>query len=633
MKTNRIAVTLLAGAVLILPSCVKEQFGYDDVTLGENEVAFRIGSVATKTGVAPMSETIDIAAIPVAEGRTLYLQDEVTLLDDAIAAPVTKGTPAFTENVSVLYPNFTAVALKANEATPTPAFRNGSLSGETYTYMTGTNNIWKHSYGEGIWSDGKLPTYFFMRMPAEQAGVTLAENPYDLTTGAISFSYITPGAVTAVDEGETAEIASGTKQQDILFASHKRTEKVNAEEVKFYHALTGVKFANYFNNDTSIEDNKTETIIRTVTITGLKNAGSCIVTPSTDASVKSAGAVAWSFADNATTATFTQSFDEAFATYGNTYKLDEKLNTTAATHNLNDANGSLTFWFIPQTLGSNVMIKVKFDIRVNGGITFKDQELEVSLGDILTEGGHNVWSAGELHTFTLRPEKVGVRIDDNMASATVKNNLRFTNTGNVDQYVRVYIIGNWVGKRVIDGNGNTSAESVLMGYKSADLTTHEEVERWNDKDFTWAGGTVGGTKVYHKWFSPGNPQGYDYVAYGEFVGLPEMGTTSGPGKDNGKGWLRHDKFYYYTESIGPGHDLPSTNPLFTTYTITTVPDFYIADNAGVRRKAQDVHFVMDIAVQAISVPYKENGTPMTYLEAWTQALNPTGAEDFNINDL
>ncbi|MBO6082612.1 MAG: fimbrillin family protein, partial [Bacteroidales bacterium] len=396
-------------------------------------------------------------------------------------------------------------------------------------------------------------------MPFNQTNVVLDETtPFDLTTGAIKFSYASPEEATA--------------QQDILFTSNLRTsENQQGETITFYHALTGVKFANYFNNDTTIPDNKTETLIKEVTISGLKDEGSCIVTPSADASVKSATAVVWDPESLTGSATFSQSYAEAFATYGSTYKLDAKLNTTAATHNLNDENGTLTFWFIPQTLGSDVKIKVKFDIRVNGGITFENQELEVSLGDILTEGGHNVWSAGELHTFTLRPEKVGVRIDDNMASATVKNNLRFTNTGNVDQYVRVYIIGNWVGKRVIDGNGNTSAESILMGYKTADLTDHREVERWNDKDFTWQGGTVGGTKVFRKWYSPGNPDGYDYVPYGEFEGLPEMGTSSAPGADNGKNWLRHDKFYYYTESIGPGHDLPSTNPLFTSYTITTVP--------------------------------------------------------------
>ena len=628
--------------MLLLPSCMKEQFESEaPMVFEEGEVAFRVGSVQTKSGTVPASEVLDIATVNVAEGHTLYLQDEVTSLDDTRVG--TKGTPAFTENVSLIpaYKTFTTVAL---DESGDLFYRGDAMTGQAFTYVEGSENIWKHNYGQNIWGSGLSDehfTYFFMKMPASMTGVTMDDDtPYDVSDGSIHFSYVSPSDNTTTEtigEGDDAVTVTknidGQAQQDILFTSHKRTDKVNGETITFYHALTGVKFANYFNNDTSIPDNKTETLIRTVTISGLKSEGDCVVTPSTDANVKSATAVVWDPESLKGSATFIQSYDEAFAQYGSTYNLDEKLNTTAAQHNLNDANGSLTFWLIPQTLNSNVKIKVKFDIRVNGDITFKDQELEVSLGDILTEGGHGTWKAGELHTFTLRPEKVGVRIDDNMASATVKNNLRFTNTGNVDQYVRVYIIGNWVGKRVLDGNGNTSAESVLMGYKTADLTDHREVERWNDKDFTWQGGTVGGTKVFRKWYSPGNPDGYDYVPYGEFEGLPEMGTSSAPGADNGKNWLRHDKFYYYTESIGPGHDLPSTNPLFTSYTITTVPDFWIADNAGTRRKAEDVHFVMDIAVQAISVPLKENGTPMTYLEAWTQALNPTGAAGFNINDL
>ena len=99
-------------------------------------------------------------------------------------------------------------------------------------------------------------------------------------------------------------------------------------------------------------------------------------------------------------------------------------------------------------------------------------------------------------------------------------------------------------------------------------------------------------------------------------------------------WRRHDKFYYYTKPIGPGDELPDSDPLFTSYTVGPSPDFYIADDTGVRRLAGDVHLVMDLAVQAIAVPMDANGNiTKTYLEAWTDALNPTGASDFNINDL
>lgn len=621
MKTIRIAITLLVGATLILSSCIKEEMGSEPMTFDRNELAFTIGSVATKAVTLPEYKVLDIATVKPGDGSTLFLQDEVTSLDDARGSSLrTKGTPAYTENVLSLYGTFNTVAL----------LENGSqaFSEQDVTFTHKQDNVWQYLYRDDIWEDSKFPTYFFMRMPGDMTsnGVTLAKDPYNVSDGSISFHYVSPGT--------GAEDGSAVAQQDILFTSHKRTEKVNGEAITFYHALTGVKFANHFRNNTAIDDNKTETIIKKVVVSGLKNEGDCVVTPLSGIEHPSVGnskdAVVWDEDALKGSATFTQTFKEAFAEYDSTYNLDEKLNEDAAARNLNEADGSRTFWFIPQTLNSNVKIKVLFDIRVNEEYTFKDQELEVSLGDALADG-HKTWKAGELHTFTLRPEKVGVKIEDDLNS-DVKSNVRITNTGNVDQYVRVYIIGNWFGERQIADGVYNDYESILMGYTTE--TGTEEVARWNDKDFTWSGGVVDGEKVYEKWASPAYPQGYDYTPFGEFVGLPEKGTKNAPGKPNItntenplRTWVRHDKFYYYKELIGPGDDLPSTAPLFTKYTVGNSPTFWIADMSGVRRKARKVHLVMDISVQAIPVPYNDDG-PIGYEDAWKAAL---GVD--NINDL
>ena len=611
MKTIKIAISLLAAAALTLSSCVKEEMGSEPMTFAQNELAFKIGSVATKAATqAAVPQVFDIATVKPGDGSVLVFQDEVSSLDSPSALQ-TKGTPAYTENVLALYGTFNAVALLEDGSS--------AFSEDDVTFTNKQDNVWQYLYRDDIWDDSKFPTYFFMRMPGTAAGVTLADDPYDVEDGSISFHYKSPGS--------DAEDGSAVAQQDILFTSHKRTEKVNGETITFYHALTGVKFANHFRNNTEIEDNKTETLIRKVEISGLKNEGDCVVTPLDDIDHPSVGnskdAAVWSNVDG--NVTFTQTFGEAFAEYGSNYKLDEKLNEDAAKQNLNDADGTRTFWFVPQTLTSDVKIKVTFDIRVNGNYTFQNQVLEVSLGDALAES-HKTWQAGELHTFTLRPEKVGVDIEDTMDSQKyVKTNVRITNTGNVDQYVRVYIIGNWFGKRQISAGVYNDYESILMGYTTE--TGTEEVARWNDKDFTWSSG-IDSTPVYEKWASPAYPEGYDYTPFGTFVGLPEKGTSSAPGLDNGHNWKRHDKFYYYTELIGPGDDLPSTEPLFESYTINASPTFWIADMSGVRRKAKDVHFVMDIAVQAISVPYNEDGTPVPYEDAWKAAL---GVD--NINDI
>ncbi len=607
-------------AALALASCrQEEELEFAPVgEVGQEEVAFKIGSVATRSAAKADAQVNTLTTVKVGES-TLTLDETVTSLDYVYDTPGTRGTPAFTENVATLYGTFNAVA------NPNSTDATTKLADAAFPFNSSTT-YWAHDYGRAdIWS--KAPYMFYMRMPADMPGVDALTYDND---GSISFSYTSP--------------ATATEQKDILFTSTTLNDKEeNGKTITFYHALTGVKFANYFNNDTSNPNNKTETLIREVTISGLKNTGSCKVTPSAgEGEGKSKAASEWSDVDG--NASYTQTYDEAFADYSKPVEEGGKnidlspLNkaTYASGHNLNDNNGSLTFWFIPQTLTSATKVKVKFDIRVNGSITFSDQELEVSLGDLLykttvdeetgtetTVYDHRTWHAGELHTFTLRPEKVGVKIEDEMASATVKQKVRFTNTGNVDQYVRVYMIGNWLGDRQIGDNVYNGYDSVLMGYESSTSTV--ERARWNDKDFTYSGST----KVYEKWSSPDHPEGYVYTPYGDFEGLPGMGTTTAGGPKL-RNWVRHDKFFYYTVLIGPGKDLPSTDPLFTKYTLTTTsPEFWIAGNDGTRRLARNVHLELDIAVQAIAVPYDESGNAIPYDQAWAAALGLGDVSELN----
>ena len=100
------------------------------------------------------------------------------------------------------------------------------------------------------------------------------------------------------------------------------------------------------------------------------------------------------------------------------------------------------------------------------------------------------------------------------------------------------------------------------------------------------------------------------------------------------GWVRHDKFYYYTEPIGPGENVPDSKPLFESYTVDKdkIPDFWVTDNTGLKRLlAKDVHLVMDLSVQAIEAPMGDDGKPTkTYDQAWADALGVTVEK---LNDL
>lgn len=624
MKTRNIALIFLASAAFMLSACANEPEieNGGDVTFDKDESMFKIGSVQTRSADEFESTTHEIASVTTDNGDTFVLQETVTSLDDVYtSSPETRGTPAFTQNVKQVYGSFYTYAMKQGGSAAFAKTQAAGVTGVKYTLKVEDQNdpsedIWHYHYGEDIWAN--LPTYFFMRMPGENDGVTLGNNPYSWNDGSITFTYTTP---------ETA-----TKQKDILFASYKRTAETNAEKVTFYHALTGVKFANFF--DYSLKEGayaKAETIIKHIKISGLKNTGTCKVTPT--AGTSSSAVTVWSNVSGS--ATYDQDIDYDFAEYSEELFPEGTLNSTAAKQNLNKDDGSLTFFFIPQTLTSDVTIEVTFDVSLrkleNGSFTtpektFENVKFTFKLAEKLKEA-HHTWKAGELHTFTLWPRAIGVKIADTMnAAKDKKSDVVVKNTGNTWQYVRVNLVGNWVGQVQKSGHANDlSNPTILMGYSNATYATgydgttlppkyanEIETEPWNDKD--------------------------GYTSYGLFVNLtPKSNVVPATGNYIVNNWVRYDKYYYYTKAIGPNDAI--TEPLFDSYTVYSSPNFYIPDLQGIRRLAKNVHLEMDLMVEAIEAPTDAQGRLVYpdgtligtntdgYIKAWVAALGLTADND------
>ena len=616
MKKIRIAFTVLAGSLLFFTGCqIHEENGIEFTKPGSDEIVFSMP--ATRSAVAePQGTTTQIRLTDGTKDLGLILEETVVRLDAVSGSEaITRATPAYTENVASLYGAFNAVVYDKNNA---EKFADGA-----FTYA---DEKWTRRFYQDPWQDvGEDPLYFYMRMPGDDDNVTGLE--YAIAGGkqAIHFNYTSP--------------ATATAQNDILFAARSLTkseyqtalDNKTYPDVLFHHALTGIKFANYFPNT----DDNTKTVITKITFSGLIDKGTCIVTPreETDGYVddktgdySSADGITVVWSDTTRTGdAISQTFDEAFAEYSSE-KLPESFTGKNTKQNLNDANATKTFWIVPQKLTADMTVKVDFTLKYVKG-TSKDTTLTLKLGELLKENSLE-WKAGELRTYTLKPEVVDVEITDKMDTYKYKkSDVVIENTGNVDQYVRVYMIGNWVGLRQIKKDVYNDYETVLMGYtdtlknEHGEYVNNIEVARWNDKDFTW----VNGEKVYPKWESP--LREYDYTPYGVFDGLPAMGTAT-EGGELVRNWRRHDKFYYYTKPIGPGATVPDTYPLFYSYEIDKSPEFFIADNTGVRRKAKDVHFVMDLMVQAIGVPLTEAGDTVGYEAAWKAALPAD-----NLNDL
>ena len=114
MKKNRIAMSLLAGAAILLSACAREEnFENEDVSFETDEVVFRIGEVKTRSEAENQLIINELGSVTTDDGSTFVLQETVTSLDDVSNAPETRGTPAFTENVKAVYGTFYTAALKA----------------------------------------------------------------------------------------------------------------------------------------------------------------------------------------------------------------------------------------------------------------------------------------------------------------------------------------------------------------------------------------------------------------------------------------------------------------------------------------------------------------------------------------
>ena len=590
MKRNYISLAATAAMVLLLSACEREK-EINGYVPGENELAFRIGSISTRSAAEAVQE--ETTVIPFGndgQGNQLFLEESMVDLN----APVTRGTPAYTENVWALYKSFAAYIPNSDDGTY--SFK--------YDGTEGGSGYWTHAFGKDPWKAFESdPLELYMRMPEDMTSNGVSNLAY--ADGETTFSYTSP--------------STAQEQQDILFAydSVKDSDYETGRDITFYHALTGVKFANFFSNPELTND--TQTFITKVTITGLVSGGTCVITPNA-----TENKVVWT--PGSSTGTFIQEYgtsDEVdFATgsgsFGDKGNYPSSFSSAGNNNNLNKSDGSLTFWFVPQELPSDATMTIEYKVVANKTSKEHTGSDTIKLGELLSGV---TWKAGQLRTYTLKAQYVEIDIVDEMDDDKyVKSNVIVTNNGNVWEYVRVNIIGNWMGNIQTADNVYSDVNTILMGYTDdekdpdGNYVNYTMTNPWNDKDFDADG----------NWAS--YLQELNYEAYGEFKDLPSMGTTSAGGTEKNN-WIRHDKYYYFKTAIGPNESI--TKQLFTSYEVGPSPEFWIADLWGTRRKAGNVHLEMDLAVQAIPAPTDAAGNiTEDYETAWKNALGVN-----NLNDL
>lgn len=625
MKKFYFALAVAAAALLV--SCEREK-SFEDITpVGEGEVAFAIQGTATKaSGVS--SKAVKGITIPlgILNGESLSLEETIEELNPN---PATKGAPAYTENVGNIYDSLRVWDSTTEGEVPYELMdtcqhdKNNAALGYGWRYK-------KFYPGTDPWPDETTDVDFYLRMPSVANGVTVTGR----TGGSTTFKLTSP--------------LDGEEQQDLLFGyvaaskEYHNSMLPNGVPVTMYHALSGIKFRNGHDND-----NQTKTIIKKVEIIGLNGYGECTITAD--------GTATWSNTGTPSTATapFVLDFgDTEYTASAGADNPDGTISYTkpttgeapfgnswysaAADKNLNDTTGSLTFWFIPQAMTDDVTLKVYFTVKTpdsaDGFVT--DACHTIYLGSLLNENytasgktGSVEWGAGQLRTYTLKPFEVDVEIKDAITD-TKKSDLHIANTGNVDEYVRMLIMGNWYGWESEESKANGDEPSILVGYQ------------YQSPEAAAAAGHSDDPMVL-PWYREGydldnnasTPNVDPYGAFDSSFTLASLGETSDANARDGKryDWADASGGFYYTMPIGPGDGVnttqSATKDLFKSYTVSSIPTIYIATNGVQRTEAVGVHLVMEIVVQAIAVPKDDEGNDVWWLQAWYDAtgiskLNP-----------
>ena len=569
MRKQMILAAFAALGALIC-SCEREK----DVTIAEpvntDEINLVLGGIATRSASETPIMRVNYELGEVSEGVKLTLEEVVTEMGDLVDdTPETRGTPAYTENVTDVHGN------KFNGEIWSASGRVAVDGPFDVIDLSGGRKAWRRALGFDAWKKANGPVSFYLHMPSSPEGLTNLVANY--AANSIEFDYVTP--------------ESAPKQQDILFGSRKdlsfedylnEYKTKGGASVLFRHALTGVKFA--IGNNTTKAGNRTpdgevQTFITKVEITGLKDKGHAKFVPVGTETVQdnktefsSAGSFTWT--DGSMSPTRTTVYTQTFSNDDiQDFKAGDAVNAAGSFYeagqnrNLNKADASLTFWFIPQDITSDLQIKVTLKIWSGDSETGpadngwgEEKELVLKMGDLILAQANDTnkkWKAGQIRTFTLKPNVVDVDIDDEV-EGFIKKDVVITNTGNVDAYIRANIVANWM------GTTDTGTEGIALGYTTP--TREAFVESWELNYGT-------------------NPKSDNFG--GKFDTLP------------GAGWVyAKDGFFYYTAVVKPGD--PTGTPLFKQYTNSddNVPAIYYLSSTGVA-PFSNVRLVMDLTVQAI----------------------------------
>lgn len=362
------------------------------------------------------------------QGDTLYLSAYLSDMEDDIVLDTkepgreeTKGAPIYfnetNKNLGTLYGKVSTTVYAAADG---KIYKSIGKDGEGEDM----ENV-RVPYAESKWSFDKTyywpksggDLYFCTLAPVDLIGSLVTGGAWDNSNKKYSFNYSMP----APDTEEPYDDA--VNQQDVLVALDVNN-KTNGPKAKIslYHALTGVRFV----MGASTEGVK----LKSVSLNNFNSKGIATVercrTKNNDADSTK---IVWS--NHSEPRNFTQSYTEAEVT---TWTADANFDKTT--------DQKKTFMVIPQTLSEDAELAIYLASALHPEVlTFKViREEEPALAD---------WStyAGKMITFRISSYVglVSVKVEDDCNTENgVKSNIKITNDGTSDIYVRAELVGNWI---------------------------------------------------------------------------------------------------------------------------------------------------------------------------------------------
>lgn len=579
-----LAVLPLIGLLVSLSACREEIDPGQEPGGGiskTKDITFMVGGSDTDTKSAKTVSkglVTDMIPLDIKEGEIpVFLEESVASLDDCYYpnSTATKGHPVYTQNFGSLYWEFGGDAYEftqgSGSATPASVENLTKFTGKKPLFYLSsaadaTPLTYKYEF-DGQWPKSNPNLLFFMSAPTQTAGsyvggVTKVDYFYvsGKDAGVTKFTYTTPAEV--------------VNQKDILFTSkslsrdeyNKNYEASKATaSVLFYHTLAGVKF-----KAGNVGDGVTT--ITQITVSGIKNQGTCTVKPQFDTdgyvcdgssntnttenkTAKSSVVSTWE-PSGSSTGTYTIGNGTSAISINQRAGKDESGNNlfpgsfygdtetnNLAENNFMDENFDNVFFFMPQETPEGATITIKYTIKrkAKTGESSSTGYIEQQYTKTVKFNGR-IWKAGEIYTYTLTARDLDVYITDNMgkpgSTHATKTDVAITNMGNINAYMRVAVVANWFDNH--EQKATALAPGHVITNKIWDINTE--------------------------------------ISSGRLV----IDTTNwSPEKDSNN---KYTGVFYYKHQVAPGATI--SQPIFTSYTAPT------------EGHASD-HLEMDLAVQAV----------------------------------